>query len=79
MNKSCFEEALKELESIENVLKEEKAYEQLGVYYIRKALCLNKLNQEGNHWIEKGKLLLSAIEDIDLLERVGLEIEKRNN
>lgn len=79
MEKHRFEEALNELETIRDVLKEEKAYEQLGIYYIRKALCLNKLNQEWIPLAEKGKLLLSAIEEFDLLKRAEQEIERWGN
>ena len=76
MKENMFEKAVVELEESINLCKMERAYVQLGICYIRKGVCFNKLTANGDDWIEKGKQLLLIIEEQDLVGKIDNEMKQ---
>ncbi len=62
-----FHDALKTLDSLINICKLNSTFKQLATCYIRKGISLECLGLEGQEFIEKGKLILGALEDEMLL------------
>lgn len=76
MKEEQFEKAIDELEEAITICRTEKTYIQLAICYIRKGVCLNRLKQQGNVWIDKGNQLLLAIEEDDLVQKLSNEIRQ---
>lgn len=75
IKEACYEEALKELETAIIFSKEQKAYLQRAVCYVRKGICLNRLGENGIPWVQKGMEILTVLEEQELLEMAKAEIE----
>lgn len=69
-------DALSGLDELIVLCKKHSTYLQLAVTYVRKGICLNLLNQEGDTWINKGKNILIALEQDDLLIGIEKEIDR---
>ncbi|WP_422122353.1 helix-turn-helix domain-containing protein [Planococcus sp. X10-3] len=69
-------DALSGLNELIVLCKKHSTYLQLAVTYVRKGICLNLLNQEGDTWIDKGKNILLALEQNNLLIEIEKEIER---
>jgi len=78
INKGRYQEALKEINAIEQHCREQKAYIQLAIGYIRKGICLNRLGDSGEQWIDKGKGLLLSIEEFSILKVIEDELKRYN-
>ena len=68
--------ALLDLDELIVLCKKHAAYLQLAVSYVRKGICLNLMNQDGDTWIDKGKNILLALEQNSLLLGIEKEIER---
>lgn len=74
-----FEEGLIETEQAIILCKKYSDYLRLAICYVRKGICLNHLgNSEGIVWTEKGKYILTAIEEFDILKVIDDEINRHN-
>ena len=69
-----FEEALYETDQVINLCKKHGDYLRLAICYIRKGICMNRMDGTGEEWIMKGKGILTAIEKIDILKILEEEI-----
>lgn len=76
MNDKQIHSALVDLNELINLCKKHAAYMQLAVTYVRKGICLNLSNQQGDTWIHKGKNIMMALEQNDLLIEMEKEIER---
>ncbi|MFJ7890439.1 helix-turn-helix domain-containing protein [Lysinibacillus xylanilyticus] len=74
-----YKEAYKELIHTEELCKKFHYSVQLAICFIRKGICLNSLNGEGEEWIEKGKTILSLLEENVALKLIKEEIKKYSN
>lgn len=74
-----FEEGLSETEQAIILCKKYSDYLRLAICYIRKGICLNRLNNsEGSVWIEKGKCILTAVEEYEILKVIDEEINRHD-
>lgn len=71
--------ALADLDELIHLCKKHDAYMQLAVTYVRKGICLNLTGRQGDSWINKGKNILTALEQNHLLSGVVEEIERFNS
>lgn len=56
--------------------KKENDFVLLGICYIRKGICLNRLGLVGDKWICKGKNLLKVLEQFTLLDKIENEMKR---
>ena len=63
-----FEEALSETEHAMLLCKKHADYLRLAIFYIRKGICMGRLQISGDDWIMKGEGILIAIEELNVLE-----------
>lgn len=75
IKEACYEEALIELETAIIFSKEQKAYLQRAVCYVRKGICLNRLGENGMPWVQKGMEILTVLEEQELLEMAQTEMK----
>lgn len=68
--------ALLDLNELIHLCKKHDAYMQLAVTYVRKGICLDLISQQGDTWINKGKNILTALEQKHLLSGMEEEIER---
>ena len=71
-----YKEAYALLNRVQVSLQQDKLYPQLAVCYIRKGICLQNISNDGEEWIEKGKRILSAVDQQKLWEIIEVEIKK---
>lgn len=73
-----FEDALIENEHAICLCKKYSDYLRLAICYIRKGICINQLNASGDEWINKGKNILTVIEECKILNILEEEIVRYN-
>lgn len=75
-----FTAALSETELAIELCQKYSDYLRLAICYIRKGICLNHLNNNDNSsvWIEKGRNILIAIEESQILKVLDDEINRHN-
>lgn len=66
--------ALKEIEVIIPFCRKQRDYISLSITYVRKGICLTKLNKGGLEWIKKGIEILEVMEEASVLNDVKNEI-----
>lgn len=74
MKDNQFNIALEEAEKAIVLCQEEQMYIHLSVFYIRKGICLSKLNKGGDEWIEKGQNILNVLEQKSLAQLMSNEV-----
>lgn len=78
MKEHRFEEVLVEVEEAISLCKKHADYLRLAICYIRKGICLNHTEMNGDEWIMKGKNILTAIEEFNILKIFEDEIVRHN-
>lgn len=79
IKKKKFEEGLSETEQAITLCKKYSDYLRLAICYVRKGICLNHLKgSKGEEFIEKGKQILIAIEEFQILKVLEDEISRHN-
>jgi len=76
IKENCFEDALAETEQAISLCKKFSDYLRLPICYIRKGICINKMKGNGDEWIEKGRDILTAIDELALLKILDDEIAR---
>jgi len=79
MKEHRYEEALVEVEEAISLCKQHSDHLRLAICYIRKGICINHTGINGEGWILKGKNILNAIEEFNLLNILEDEINRHNN
>jgi transcriptional regulator with XRE-family HTH domain len=75
MKEGRFKEALNETTQIINLCKKHRDYLRLAIAYVRKGICLNSIDMSGENWILKGKNMLFALEEDNMVEILEDEIK----
>jgi len=75
MKEGRFKEALNETTQIMNLCKKHRDYLRLAICYVRKGICLNSIDMSGEEWILKGKNMLFALEENNMVEILEDEIK----
>ncbi|WP_342505975.1 helix-turn-helix domain-containing protein [Sporosarcina sp. FSL K6-2383] len=70
-----FKEAYLESEQIINLCKQHQDYFRLAICYVRKGICMNHIEMSGKEWIQKGKNILTAIEEVAAVKLLEDEIK----
>ncbi|GKV70416.1 hypothetical protein NCCP2716_29140 [Sporosarcina sp. NCCP-2716] len=76
MKENRFAEAQDEVEAAIPYAKQQKAFLQLSVCYVRKGICLQMLEEDGQYWIAKGITMLEVLEEEGLLRMVEEEVAR---
>jgi len=74
MKEERFKEALYETTHIIDLCKKHRDYLRLAISYVRKGICLNRIDTSGEIWIMKGKNMLLALEEYKIIEIIEDEI-----
>ena len=69
-----YSNALELIEDSINLCKKEQLLIQLAISYIRKGICLNHLEDSRQNWIEKGYLILTNLDEFDIIEQLKKEV-----
>jgi len=76
MREGRIAEALREIESAIPYAKQQKAFLQLAVCYVRKGICKKVLEKDGQYWIDKGMSMLKVLEEGGLLRMAEEEVAR---
>ena len=74
INEADFETALTLLDEAIAECKNEKSFIKLALCYVRKGICLHKLQITGEDYIEKGLTLLRHLEELELVTMYEQEV-----
>jgi len=76
MKENKFRDALEETHRAIYLCKTHSDYLRLGICYFRKGICFQKLDFNGTEWLDKGRSLLLAIEEVELLNLLEDEMNR---
>ncbi|MER2037653.1 MAG: helix-turn-helix transcriptional regulator [Solibacillus sp.] len=78
LENKIYDECLDTLKIVEEICINKRQYFQLAIISIRKGICLNNIEKNGNYLIEKGIHWLQMFDEVDALEIMQNEIDLYN-